>query len=154
MPKPFNLLEIFWDYDIIVTIDMPSLGYYPALGLYSAGQSRHFQTTDMWLSTDFQHQKRHDAKSQEDRYFCLICPGYVAFPSVHKLKLHRQGPVHQSDKDMACPHCPKVFKKSPGLLQAHIIKHHGGPEMGGPDFITCESCGKVFKDRRQKTSHM
>ena len=39
MLKDFNLLEIFWDYDIIVTIDMPSLGYYPALGLYSAGQS-------------------------------------------------------------------------------------------------------------------
>ena len=39
MLKAFNLLEIFWDYDIIVTIDMPSLGYYPALGLYSAGQS-------------------------------------------------------------------------------------------------------------------
>ena len=33
------MLDIFWDYDIIVTIDMPSLGYYPALGLYSAGQS-------------------------------------------------------------------------------------------------------------------
>ena len=28
-----------YDYDIIVTIDMPSLGYYPALGLYSAGKS-------------------------------------------------------------------------------------------------------------------
>ena len=27
-------------YDIIVTIYMPSLGYYPALGLYSAGKSR------------------------------------------------------------------------------------------------------------------
>ena len=39
MLKDFNLLEIFWGYDIIVTIDMPSLGYYPALGLYSAGQS-------------------------------------------------------------------------------------------------------------------
>ena len=26
-------------YDIIVTIYMPSLGYYPALGLYSAGKS-------------------------------------------------------------------------------------------------------------------
>ena len=38
MLKDFNLLEIFWDYDII-TIDMPSLGFYPALGLYSAGQS-------------------------------------------------------------------------------------------------------------------
>ena len=38
MLKDFNLPEIFWDYDI-VTIDMPSLGYYPALGLYSAGQS-------------------------------------------------------------------------------------------------------------------
>ena len=101
-----------------------------------------------------QHKRRHDAKSPEDRYFCLVCPGYVAFPSVHKLKLHRQGPTHSSDKDMICPHCPKVFKKSPGLLQAHIIKHHGGPEVGGPDFITCESCGKVFKDRRQKTSHM
>ena len=37
--KAFNLLEIFWDYDIIVTIDMPSLGYYSALGLYSAGKS-------------------------------------------------------------------------------------------------------------------
>jgi len=37
--KAFNLLEIYWDYDIIVTIDMPSLGYYPALGLYSAGKS-------------------------------------------------------------------------------------------------------------------
>ena len=33
------LLGIFWDYDIIVAIDMPSLGYYPALGLYSAGKS-------------------------------------------------------------------------------------------------------------------
>ena len=41
MLKDFNLLEIFWDYDIIVTIDMPSLGYYPALGLYLAGQSRY-----------------------------------------------------------------------------------------------------------------
>ena len=39
MLEDFNLLEIFWDYDIIVTIDMPSLGYYPALGLYSAGKS-------------------------------------------------------------------------------------------------------------------
>ena len=39
MLKAFILLEIFYDYDIIVTIDMPSLGYYPALGLYSAGQS-------------------------------------------------------------------------------------------------------------------
>ena len=39
MLKAFNLLEIFWDYDIIVTITMPSLGYYHALGLYSAGQS-------------------------------------------------------------------------------------------------------------------
>ena len=42
MLKDFNLLEIFWDYDIIVTIDMPYLGYYPALGLYSAGQSTDF----------------------------------------------------------------------------------------------------------------
>ena len=39
MLKAFNLLEIFWDYDIIVTIDMPSLGYFPVLGLYSAGKS-------------------------------------------------------------------------------------------------------------------
>ena len=39
MLKAFNLLKILWDYDIIVTIDMPSLGNYPALGLYSAGQS-------------------------------------------------------------------------------------------------------------------
>ena len=39
MLKAFNLLDIFWDYDIIVTIDMPSLGYYSALGLYSAGKS-------------------------------------------------------------------------------------------------------------------
>ena len=39
MLKAFNLLDIFLDYDIIVTIDMPSLGYYPDLGLYSAGQS-------------------------------------------------------------------------------------------------------------------
>ena len=39
MLKALNLLEIFRDYDIIVTIDMPSLGYYSALGLYSAGQS-------------------------------------------------------------------------------------------------------------------
>ena len=39
MLKAFNLHEIFWDYDIIVTIDMPSLGYYSALGLYSAGKS-------------------------------------------------------------------------------------------------------------------
>ena len=39
MLKAFNLLEIFWDYDIVVTIDMPSLGYYSALGLYSAGKS-------------------------------------------------------------------------------------------------------------------
>jgi len=38
--KAFNLLEIFWDYDIIVTTDMPFLGYYPALGLYSAGKSK------------------------------------------------------------------------------------------------------------------
>ena len=38
--KAFSLLEIFWDYDIIVTKDMPSLGYYSALGLYSAGKSR------------------------------------------------------------------------------------------------------------------
>ena len=37
--KAFNLLELFWDHDIIVTIDMPSLGYYPAQDLYSAGQS-------------------------------------------------------------------------------------------------------------------
>ena len=36
MLKAFNLLDIFWDYDIIVTTDLPSLGYYPALGLYSA----------------------------------------------------------------------------------------------------------------------
>ena len=40
MLEDFNLLEIFWDYDIIVTIYMPSLGYYPALGLYSAGKSK------------------------------------------------------------------------------------------------------------------
>ena len=39
MLKAFNLLEFFLDYDIIVTITMPSLGYYHALGLYSAGQS-------------------------------------------------------------------------------------------------------------------
>ena len=39
MLKDFNLLEIFWDYDIIVTIHMPSLGYYPTLGLHSAGKS-------------------------------------------------------------------------------------------------------------------
>ena len=38
MLKDFNLLEIFWGYDIIVTLDMPSLGYYAALGLYSAGK--------------------------------------------------------------------------------------------------------------------
>ena len=41
MLKDINLLEIFWDCDIIVTIDMPSLAYYPALGLYSAVQSTH-----------------------------------------------------------------------------------------------------------------
>ena len=39
MLKAFNLLEILWDYGIIVTIDMPSLGYYSALSLYSAGKS-------------------------------------------------------------------------------------------------------------------
>ena len=39
MLKDYNLLEIFWDY-YIVTIDMSSLGYYPAVGLYSAGQSK------------------------------------------------------------------------------------------------------------------
>ena len=33
MLKAINLLEIHWDYDIIVIIDMPSLGYYPAMGL-------------------------------------------------------------------------------------------------------------------------
>ena len=38
MLKAFNLLEILWDYDIIVTIDMPSLVYYSAL--YSAGKSK------------------------------------------------------------------------------------------------------------------
>ena len=39
MLEDFNLLEIFWDYDIIVTIDMPTLGYYSALGFYSAGKN-------------------------------------------------------------------------------------------------------------------
>ena len=40
MLKAFNLLEISWDYDIIVTIDMPSLGYYPALGFQGIQQVR------------------------------------------------------------------------------------------------------------------
>ena len=51
MLKDFNLLEIFWDYDIIVTIDMPSLGYYPALGLYSAGKSMYFLLHENVIAT-------------------------------------------------------------------------------------------------------
>ena len=52
MLEDFNLLEIFWDYDIIVTIDMPSLGYYPALGLYSAGKSTCIGPVKWFLHAD------------------------------------------------------------------------------------------------------
>ena len=47
--KAFNLHEIFWDYDIIVTIDMPSLGYYSALCLYSAGKSKYMYPKKLHL---------------------------------------------------------------------------------------------------------
>ena len=50
MLNAFNLLEIFWDYDIIVTIDI--LGYYPALGLYSAGQSINLDQNEGFLAAD------------------------------------------------------------------------------------------------------
>lgn len=56
-----------------------------------------------------QHLRRHSAKSHADAYFCLTCPGYVAFTSRAALQEHRaECHTHTERREVRCPYCPKV----------------------------------------------
>ena len=88
-------------------------------------------------------------KSPKDRYFCLQCPDYVAFPSNHQLYLHHKNVPHESDNTLQCPHCPKVYRRNSGLLELHIAPVHNPAAPQGIDLFTCASCGRQYKDKKQ-----
>jgi len=95
-----------------------------------------------------QHQKRHTAKSTEDRFFCLLCPGYVAFPSEPQQLAH-MNEAH-AEACLVCPQCPKTFGPFDQLLLSRHLKWHNK----GVETCTCWSCGKIFKDRDGVKSHI
>ena len=100
-----------------------------------------------------QHKRRHDAKSKNDLYFCLVCPEYLAFPSQSQLVLHMRSEVHSSQEKRKCPYCEKVFasRGTSTHLQRHILNEH--TKHKGPDLTTCFSCGKVSKTRKINNNH-
>ena len=45
-----------------------------------------------------------------------------------------------------------MYKKTPGLLEHHIMTRHN-PSEHERDMFTCSSCGKQYKDRKQVIGH-
>ena len=93
------------------------------------------------------HQRRHTAKSENDRYHCLLCKDYVAFFTEPEHREHMR--VAHVDTCLICPKCPKKFKPFDHvILERHLQTHNRDV-----DYYTCYSCGRIFKDRDKMLVH-
>ena len=92
-----------------------------------------------------QHVRRHSTRSEKDLYFCIHCPGYVAFPDHQKMKEHVTA-THQDDQ-IRCPYCDKKYE----LHKKHYLKGHIENEHIEQN---CISCGTTFKNKYVLKEHV
>lgn len=113
-----------------------------------------------------QHVKRHDAKSERDRFFCMHCPDYVAFYEWKELVEHNKTLHFRPGVMLQCPYCPKTLKESQKLIfDRHVAKHEGAEERKekhklyikryhkGLPKVTCLSCGEEFDNKLYLAQH-
>jgi len=102
-----------------------------------------------------QHILRHSAKSPEDKFFCVACPGYVAFATRKALRAH-DDKLHWL-KSGVCPYCPQTF---PAMhentmnycIKRHILKAH--EEVGSTmKRHVCISCGIGYQTKKDLNLH-
>ena len=110
--------------------------------------------------------RRHDAKSERDRFFCMHCPDYVAFYEWKELVEHNKTLHFRPGVMLQCPYCPKTLKESQKLIfDRHVAKHEGAEERKekhklyikryhkGLPKVTCLSCGEEFDNKLYLAQH-
>ena len=94
-----------------------------------------------------QHIRRHSAKSENDRYFCLYCEGYKAFAQQREMLDHIRL-IHADSKPFFnCPHCKKRYPQL-GMLNKHVRSNHVVRHA------QCSSCGTEYANSTIMRSHL
>ena len=89
-----------------------------------------------------QHLYRHNAKSREEAWFCLLCNG-LPFARMEDLKEHKKS--HLSDPELTCPLCDfKCPSNMPQRHKKHMLIHKRN--------TVCKSCGKNYPSSKLKNN--
>lgn len=95
-----------------------------------------------------QHIKRHGAKCEDDRYFCIYCEEYTAFYKVSDMKQHVK--EKHRDSKVSCPYCNKTYS----IQLKHLLKDHIKSNHTNGAYTICPSCGSELKGKIALQEHL
>ena len=103
-----------------------------------------------WSPSTSKNEKKMSKVHENEKFMCSICFKVLGAETA----LHRHmSQVHEKNKPIQCPHCPKKFGFK-GEFNKHYINVHGGTELNSKNRFHCSICLLCFKSKNQFTQHV